>query len=132
MKKEVINNLIKKAKEAVKNTYSPYSNFPVGAAVLTEEDKIFTGCNIENSSYGLTICAERVAIFKAISEGYLKFKAIALYCKSSEFNFPCGACLQVFREFSPDLKIIAVNRDGKYRIKLAKNLLPQGFILKKT
>lgn len=131
MKKEILNKLIKSAILVSKKGYAPYSKFLVGTSLLTKDGKIFTGCNVENSSYGLTICAERVAIFKAISEGYLKFKAIAVYCNTSSFTFPCGACLQVISEFSQDMEIIAINREGKYKIKKLKELLPEGFSLKK-
>jgi cytidine deaminase len=127
MKKEILKRLIKKAREASKKSYSPYSKFSVGASVLTEENKIFAGCNIENSSYGLSICAERVAIFKAVSEGYFRFKAIAVYCNTSKFTFPCGACLQVLSEFSKNIKIISINKEGKYKIKNLKELLPEMF-----
>lgn len=131
MKKEILNKLIKEAIKISKKGYAPYSKFLVGASVLTKEGKIFTGCNVENSSYGLTICAEKVAIFKAVSSGYLKFKAIAVHCNTPSFTFPCGACLQVIGEFSQDIEIIAINREGKYKIKNLKELLPEGFTLKK-
>lgn len=91
--------LIDKAKEAMFNAYSPYSKFQVGAAILTEDGRIFTGCNIENSSYGATICAERTAAVKAVSEGAIHFKAIAIVCSSKEFAFPCGICRQFVGEF---------------------------------
>jgi cytidine deaminase len=105
MNKKIIENLIQKAVEASKESYNPYSKYRVGAALLTKDEKIISGTNIENSSYGLIMCAERVAIFKAVSEGYKDFKAIAVYTKDG--GFPCGACLQVMAEFfKPNTEII--------------------------
>lgn len=94
--KEYLANL---AKAAAEKAYAPYSNFKVGAAVLTDDGHIFTGCNVENLSYGLTICAERVAITKAVSEGYVNFTAIAIYGGPEGKAHPCGACRQVMSEF---------------------------------
>ena len=108
--------LFETAVKAAENSYSPYSEFRVGAALLTESGEIFTGCNIENTSYSLTNCAERTAIFKAVSEGKRKFKAIAIAGgKGEDFSRscnPCGACLQVMAEFcsSDDFKIILSDR----------------------
>lgn len=120
-------DLMRKAREARKKSYSPYSNFAVGAAVEMESGRVFTGTNIENCSYGLTICAERVAIFNAISNGEVNIKRLAISCKSSE-NFselmPCGACRQVISEFStPETEIIV---DGVDTFKLDQ-LLPNAF-----
>ena len=98
--------LIQQAREAMKMSYSPYSHFPVGAAVRTVIGKIYTGCNIENLSFGLTNCAERTAIFKAVSEGERQFEAIAI--AGNETPWPCGACRQVMQEFSPDMRVIVV------------------------
>lgn len=109
MEKNKIEELIILAKNASQNAYAPYSNFYVGAALLTKSGKIFTGSNIENASYGATVCAERVAIFKAISEGEKDFEAIAIYTNSDKLSFPCGICRQVMIEFSKDLKIILSN-----------------------
>ena len=120
--------LVQAAKEAQKNAYAPYSKFKVGAAVLTTKGKVFTGCNIENASYGLTVCAERVAIFKAVSEGYKKFQAIAVV--TSDGSYPCGACLQVMAEFAPGIAIILSNGRGKTKTLKLKNLLPKQFKLK--
>lgn len=107
--KEMQEKLISLAIEARKKSYSPYSKYPVGAAVLAESGKIYTGCNIENSSYGLTNCAERTAIFKAVSDGEKKILAIAIAAKSST---PCGACRQVMSEFaSASMPIFLVNMD---------------------
>lgn len=118
--------LISKAKEARKLARARYSNFKVGAALLTGNSEIFTGCNIESSSYGLTICAERVALTKALSEGRDNFKAIAIYAKDGAFCPPCGACRQLLYDYAPDIDIVL--SDGKINkiIKL-KELLPFAF-----
>lgn len=97
---ETAQSLLRDAVEARKRSYCPYSNFPVGAAILTEEDaKVFWGCNIENSTLSPTICAERCAIPKAVSEGYLKFKAVAVIAHQTDFTAPCGVCRQTLNEF---------------------------------
>ena len=101
--------LLNKAREAMGYAYAPYSNFRVGAAISTKDGKIWTGCNIENVSSGLTICAERVAILKAISEGYPNFEWLVIV--ADDLTYPCGACRQVLKEFVVDLKITLV--DGK-------------------
>jgi len=120
--------LINQARQAQKNAYAPFSKFKVGAAVLTTNGKVFTGCNIENASYGLTVCAERVAIFKAVSEGYKKLKAIAVV--TNDCSYPCGACLQVMAEFAPDITIILSNGRNKTKTMKLKELLPKQFKLK--
>lgn len=97
--------LVKQALEAMENSYSPYSKFKVGAAVLTKGGKVYTGTNVENASYGLSMCAERVAIFKAVSEGCTEFEAMAIASSSGDAS-PCGACRQVMQEFSPNMKVI--------------------------
>jgi cytidine deaminase, homotetrameric len=121
--------LIKKAIEAKANAYAPYSNFKVGAAILTEENKIFSGCNIENASYGATNCAERTAIFKAISEGYTKIKAVAVIGDDKAFTFPCGICRQVIAEFAVDseIDIIIIKNENEYIIKKFEEILPGAF-----
>lgn len=111
------------AREAMKNAYSKYSGFSVGAALLTKDEKVFTGCNIENISYGLTMCAERVALFKAVSAGYKSFKSIAISSSGMSPTFPCGACRQVLSEFGN--LIVYVDKD-KTTHKL-DDLLPNGF-----
>jgi cytidine deaminase len=121
------NELIEAAKEASKFAYAPYSKFKVGAALLAKSGKIFTGCNIENSSFGLTICAERVAIFKAITAGERNFDAIAIYTNTKDFTLPCGACLQVLKEFAKNLTVITVNRYGKSKTYKLSQLLPYPF-----
>lgn len=120
------NELIKQAILAKKNAYVPYSKFHVGAAVLTESGEIYTGCNIECASYTPTICAERVAIFKAISEGEKKIKAIAIAGDSS-YTYPCGVCRQVIREFGKDAIIIVANNENEYKEYTLNELLPYSF-----
>jgi cytidine deaminase len=107
--------LMELAKSASKNTYSPYSGFPVGAAIVTESGKIFTGTNIENRSFGLTICAERSAICSAVSAGFTKISAVAVFCPKADYPVsPCGACRQVISEFAlPGCKILFEGADGK-------------------
>lgn len=122
--------LIEAAKNAQKNAYCPYSRYPVGAAVLTDSGRIFTGCNVENASFGLTVCAERVAIFKAVSHGEKKIRALCVAAKSAK---PCGACRQVIIEFAPkDADIIYVDwfpmaKKQKVTLTKAGRLLPQAF-----
>jgi cytidine deaminase len=121
------NKLIKAAVAALKNSHSPFSHFPVGAALLTKSGKIFTGCNIESSSYGLTICAERVALFKAISEGHKDFEAIAIASQSNQSCPPCGACRQVLWDFAQDIDVLLVeNHKDFQKFKIAE-LLPKAF-----
>lgn len=121
--------LIQKAKEAKKQAYAPYSGFHVGAALLCKDGTIFTGCNIENSAYGPTNCAERTAIFKAVSEGFREFEAIAIISDSKQPTAPCGVCRQVMAEFcDPEtFRIILMNGAGEIREYLLKELLPLGF-----
>ncbi len=126
MEDEILDNLVDAATEASRHSYSPYSNFPVGAAVLTPSGKIYTGTNIENSSYGATICAERVAIFKAISEGEEKILAIAVYTDAATIAFPCGMCLQVLTEFAEDIPVILASDSGM-RSYMLSDLLPHRF-----
>ena len=112
---------------AKNNSYSPYSNFRVGAALLTKTGKIFTGCNIENSSYSLTICAERTAIFKAVSEGQRNFKAIAISSDMKEIIPPCGACRQVLMDLALDIDVILSGSNNKPIIIKLSKLLPMPF-----
>lgn len=123
--------LIKVAQEALKNSYSPYSHLRVGAAVLTNDGRIFSGTNIENASYGLTVCAERVAIFKAISEGARRITAVAVVSDTPSLCLPCGACLQVIWEFGENTEVIMCSPKGEIKVKKIQELLPQGFVLKK-
>lgn len=123
-----ISKIIEAAKKARENAYIPYSNFSVGAALLTEEGDIITGCNIENASFGLTNCAERTAIFKAISEGMTKFQALAVVADSPQPISPCGACRQVIAEFChPDMPIYLTNIKGDLKKTTIKELLPDAF-----
>ena len=118
--------LIEMAKKARDNAYAPYSNFKVGAALLTEDGEIFTGANVENASYGLSICAERVAVFKAVSEGKRKFKAIAVVADTEKPTPPCGACRQVLAEFG-DIEVIMANLKGDVKVMKLSELLPEAF-----
>jgi len=122
--------LIDAAKNVSKNAYVPYSGFQVGAALLTKSGEIFTGCNVENSSYGLTNCAERTAIFKAVSEGETEFTELVIFSNTDELFYPCGACRQVISEFSSDLKVTIVSLKDKFETNISE-LLPHGFILDK-
>lgn len=126
-----INELIKTAREVQKNAYSPYSKFKVGAVLLTKENKVFSGVNVENASFGLTVCAERIAVFKAVSEGEREFAALVIVGSGEDYIYPCGACLQVIAEFSPEIKIIAANEKDEYREFTLRELLPQFFCLDK-
>ena len=111
----------------MRHSYSPYSQFRVGAALLTESGGVYTGCNIESSSFSLTICAERTALFKAVSEGKRKFKAIAISADASEFISPCGACRQVMMDLAGDIDVILTNRRGTMKVLKAGSLLPFPF-----
>lgn len=122
---ELMNN----AKEASKNSYSPFSRFAVGAAVITSSGKIYRGCNVENSSFGLTNCAERTAIFKAISEGEREILAVAIYSPNSDSCYPCGACRQVLYEFQSDeyeIDVVTENL-GTLDVQKLSYFLPCGF-----
>jgi len=125
-----IEKLIHAAKQVSKFAYAPYSKFKVGAALLTKSGKIYSGANVENASYGLTVCAERVALFKAVSEGEKDFRSLAIYTKTKDFTMPCGACRQVLMEFSPNLSIIIVNAAGKIKKFSLSKLLPYPFLKK--
>ena len=119
--------LVEKAIEAKSNALPKYSNFYVGAALLTEDGKIYTGCNVESSSYSLTMCAERTAIFKAISEGERNFKAIAVAHDHDDFISPCGACRQVISDLCGDIDIILLKENGKTKVIKTSELLPLAF-----
>lgn len=121
-------DLVSRAFEGRKNAYAPYSKFKVGAAVLAEDGKIYTGCNIENASYGATNCAERTAIFKAVSQGNRVIKAIAIVGVENDYTYPCGVCRQVISEFaSKDTKIILGKNEDEYLVKTLEELLPGAF-----
>ena len=120
--------LMDTAKEAAKKSYSPFSKFAVGAGVLTSNGKVYGGCNIENSSFGMTICAERCAIFKAISDGEREILAVAIYSPNEDDCYPCGACRQVIYEFQGDKEIeIITEEKGNLNIKKMSDFLPFGF-----
>ncbi|WP_353955426.1 cytidine deaminase [uncultured Treponema sp.] len=130
----LIEKLIKKAIEMLNFSYAPYSNFHVGAALLTSEGKIYTGCNIENAAYGPSNCAERTAIFKAVSEGKKEFEAIAVVGgkngKIENFCPPCGVCRQVLAEFcKKDFEIVLAKSTNEYKIMTLEQLLPESFSL---
>lgn len=111
-----------------KFSYVPYSNFPVGAALLCEDGTVFTGCNVENAAYGPTICAERTALVKAVSEGRTSgFKALAIAGTGEDYCWPCGVCRQMLIEFAPDLKILVARGDGAYQTTTLDQLLPHSF-----
>ena len=119
--------LCQKAVEMQKFSYVPYSNFPVGAALECSDGTVFTGCNVENAAYGRTICAERTAIVKAVSEGHRDFVRIAIAGNSEDFCVPCGSCRQVMMEFAPGMEVICLNAAGESRSFALRELLPYGF-----
>jgi cytidine deaminase len=123
----LILSLIQRATSAREAAYTPYSNFPVGAAVLTADGQIFTGCNIENASFGATMCAERVAIFAAIATGRRQIQALAVIADTPEPIVPCGLCLQVLAEFSHYCQIIMANLKEEYQVLKLEQLLPLAF-----
>lgn len=122
-----IEELVAKAKEARKRAYAPYSHFPVGAAVLTRDGQVFTGCNVENVSHGGTCCAERVALFKAISEGKTDITAIAVVADGEKPVSPCGICRQVMAELMPQGTVIMANLTGDVETYTVDELLPRAF-----
>lgn len=126
MKEKLYRDLLDTAKEASKNSYSPYSGFAVGAAVLAENGKVYTGTNIENASYGLTNCAERTAIFTAVSDGAGTIKAVAVWNKNGGV-FPCGSCRQVIAELAPRADIIVNDKKEALIILQAETLMPFPF-----
>jgi cytidine deaminase len=120
--------LIARAKEARLAAHAPYSNFEVGAALLSSDGRVFTGCNIENSAYGLSMCAERVAIFKAVSEGAHEFTKVAVVTDTESLTPPCGCCRQMIWEFASDsTEVILANLTGDVRAFDIKELLPEAF-----
>jgi cytidine deaminase len=122
-----MNKLIEAALAARKNAHAPFSKFLVGAALQDENGRVFTGCNVENATYGLTICAERVAVFKAISEGARKFVAVAVAADTEVLTPPCGACRQILWEFCGDVELTLVNLEGKTETLRLKELFPRPF-----
>ena len=118
--------LLVAARQARQKAYAPYSNFSVGAALRTRSGLVFSGCNVENASYGLTICAERVAVTKALSEGERDFEAIAIVSRGGVA--PCGACRQVLAEFNPQLRVLLADLEGNIRELDLSDLLPEAFL----
>jgi cytidine deaminase len=121
--------LYKMAQQAINNAYAPYSHFKVGAALLTKSGEVFTGVNVENATYGATICAERTALVKAASEDYREFDAIAVVSSGGEV-YPCGICRQFIFEFGDNIKIITGEDEDHIKVTKIKDLLPNGFRLK--
>ena len=115
--------LIALAAQARERAYAPYSQFAVGAALLAKSGRVYTACNVENVSYGLSVCAERAAVFKAVSEGEREFEAIAVVTETGVT--PCGACRQVLREFGEDIRVIVADASGRYRVFSLRELLPE-------
>lgn len=121
--------LLSLAREAARNAYVPYSQFPVGAAVECTDGSVFTGCNVENAAFGSTICAERTAIVKAVSEGHTEFRRIAIYGEGKNYCMPCGACRQVMAEFSPEMEVLCTKAGGSYVSYSLSKLMPYTFKL---
>jgi len=121
--------LLNMAREAAKFAYMPYSRFPVGAALECDDGTVYTGCNIENAALGSTICAERVAMGKAISEGRRSFKRIAICGQGENYCMPCGACRQFMSEFSYDMEVLCSKADGRYVSYKLSQLLPHNQFL---
>jgi cytidine deaminase len=117
---------------ALENAYAPYSNFRVGAALRTSDGKLVTGCNMENSAYGLAICAETLAVASAVSQGLTEFEEIAIATEDSEPTPPCGACRQVLNEFAPRIRVSSYTRDGKEASWTLDELLPHAFVLNQS
>ena len=119
--------LLRIAKEASLNAYVPYSGFPVGAALECSDGTVYTGCNVENAAYGDTICAERTAVVKAVSEGQRSFARIAIYGEGQNYCMPCGSCRQVLAEFSPEMEVLCAKAGGSYVSYPLTRLLPYTF-----
>ena len=120
--------LVELAFTMLERAYIPYSGFPVGAALECADGTVFTGCNVENSAYGSTICAERTALVKAVSEGHREFTRIAVVGNSKDYCWPCGACRQMLYEFAPDLTVLVARGDHEFvKLCLGRDLLPHGF-----
>ena len=120
--------LVQIAFSMLERAYVPYSGFPVGAALLCKDGSVFTGCNVENAAYGSTICAERTALLKAVSEGHRDdWQSIAIAGRGEDYCWPCGSCRQMLYEFAPELKVLVARGDGTFVETSLKELLPQGF-----
>ncbi|HEX8249394.1 MAG TPA: cytidine deaminase [Pyrinomonadaceae bacterium] len=124
---EDLQKLVKAARDVRERAYAPFSNFKVGAAVRTKSGKIYTGCNVESASYGLTVCAERVAIWKAVSEGEKEFTNISVVADTQELTPPCGVCRQIIWEFCGDVPVTFSNLHDKIETVQMKELLPRAF-----
>ncbi len=122
-----MNSLIEAALHVRERAHAPFSNFKVGAALLGEDGQIYAGCNVENATYGLTVCAERVAVFKAVSEGARKFRRIVVAADTNVLTPPCGACRQILWEFCGDIEVILTNLQGKTESLRLKDLFPRPF-----
>ena len=121
-------DLVALAFTMLERSYVPYSKFPVGAALLCGDDTVFTGCNVENAAYGSTICAERTALLKAVSEGRRDgFERLAVAGRGADYCWPCGACRQMLYEFAPDLVVLVARGDGEFVRTTLRELLPHGF-----
>lgn len=118
--------LLRRAREALKNAYAPYSRYRVGACILAADGRMFCGCNVENASYGLTICAERGAVMAAVASGAREFERIAIVSEGS-LPWPCGACRQVLREFAPDIEVLVQDSEGNTHRATLSELLPMSF-----
>lgn len=127
MSEESLQELLETAKAARLRSIAPFSNFLVGAAVKTEDGKVYIGCNVESASYGLTVCAERVAIWKALSEGERKFTELAIVADTETLTPPCGTCRQIIWEFAKNATIVLGNLHGETQIVSIKELLPRAF-----
>jgi cytidine deaminase len=125
--REDVEGLAATAREARKRAYAPYSGFQVGAALLTDDGRIFTGANVENASYGLSMCAERTAVFHAVAEGVRGLRAVAVSASNDEPTWPCGACRQVLHEFGPDMVVISEGLGGGREERKLTELLPLAF-----
>lgn len=119
--------LCRAAQAMLERSYAPYSHFRVGAALECRDGAVFTGCNVENAAYSPTLCAERVAVGKAVSEGHRDFVRIAIAADTDRFTSPCGVCRQVLWEFAPDLEVLLVNRRGEIQELTLRQLLPYSF-----
>ena len=120
--------LVQAAFSMLERAYAPYSQFPVGAALLCKDGTVFTGCNVENAAYGSSICAERTALLKAVSEGHRDdWQAIAIAGRGEDYCWPCGSCRQMLYEFAPDLKILVARGDGTFVTTTLAELMPRGF-----
>lgn len=129
MDSKLVDQMWKEAQKASQRAYSPYSKFKVGSSLLANNGKIFAGCNVENASYGGTVCAERVAIFKALSEGFQRFESILIYTDQEEPWPPCGICRQVMSEFClPETPVLLANSKGVKKTLTLGELLPYSFV----